>query len=92
MLRAIERKPVASLVEIGNNTLPVCGRVALQRAAASEGERVERVGWDFVRVGPSSNFGSSSSKSFGELSDQVSKVDHLVTLLDFFAKSEKLTI
>ena len=28
MLRAIERKPVASLVEIGNNTLPVCGRVA----------------------------------------------------------------
>ena len=47
---------------------------------------------DFVRVGPSSNFGSSSSKSFGELSDQVSKVDHLVTLLDFFAKSEKLTI
>ena len=68
MLRAIERKPVASLVEIGNNTLPVCGRVALQRAAASEGERVERVGWvlsksdhlvtllDSVQVGPSSNF------------------------------------
>ena len=64
LLRAIERKPVASLVEIGNNTLPVCGRVALQKAAASEGESVVWMEWvgllekldRLVTLGPSSNF------------------------------------
>ena len=38
MLRAIERKPVASLVEIGNNTLPVCGRVAFDSRGLRRGE------------------------------------------------------